>query len=219
MRPQSKNQSKKNIYNLANLITTFRLVCVIIIIILIYPNLIPSKTIQTEEYKLKITSLVAGCLFAVACFSDWLDGYCAKKYNLKSNFGKYYDAFVDKILTNAIIIVFIARALIPIWAGIILISRDFGVDFLRMWWHEYQIIFGAQKIGKIATLTKMLMIIGLIIWSKKTWLCNSSTTYHQLTLILTYLSVLMSAISGLSYMYIAIKFKKSKNQIPSVPES
>ncbi|MEG0914688.1 MAG: CDP-alcohol phosphatidyltransferase family protein, partial [Christensenellaceae bacterium] len=43
----------------------------------------------------------AAIIFIVAAFTDWLDGYLARKHNQISDFGKLWDPIADKLLVLA----------------------------------------------------------------------------------------------------------------------
>ena len=48
--------------------------------------------------------IIVGVLFIIASFTDFLDGYIARKYNMVTDFGKMVDAISDKLLTNSVLI-------------------------------------------------------------------------------------------------------------------
>ncbi len=62
-------------------------------------------------------ALIAGILFAVASFTDFLDGYLARKYHLVTDFGKFMDPLADKCLTTAAIIYMVVDGVCPRGAG------------------------------------------------------------------------------------------------------
>lgn len=75
--------------------------------------------------------LIALLLFCFASFTDYLDGYIARKRKLVTNFGKFMDPLADKLLVSAALICMIPLSLLPAWYVIILISEsllspDFG---------------------------------------------------------------------------------------------
>ena len=65
------------------------------------------------------TSLViALVLFCTASFTDFLDGYIARKYNQVTDFGKFVDPLADKLLVTAALLIFIEKGHFPVVDGV-----------------------------------------------------------------------------------------------------
>ena len=41
-------------------------------------------------------------IYVLACITDWLDGYIARKYNMITDFGKFMDQIADKFITTTL---------------------------------------------------------------------------------------------------------------------
>ena len=91
-------------------------------------------------------ALIAGILFAVASFTDFLDGYLARKNHLVTDFGKFMDPLADKMLTTAAIIYMVVDGVCSPVVLAIIIFREFAVIAANMW-------------GKVKTVLQMVTII------------------------------------------------------------
>ena len=78
--------------NIPNFLTILR--------ILLIPGIIICIELDQPKY-----SWLALSFYIFACFSDFLDGYIARKYDIESNFGKFLDPIADKILIVALLII------------------------------------------------------------------------------------------------------------------
>jgi len=81
---------------------------------------------------------IAGCV--LAGFSDWLDGYIARKYNQKTNLGTYLDPLADKLFINAIAVSMGYAEIIPLFCTGIWMGRDILLVGMA-----YHIAKGASK--------------------------------------------------------------------------
>lgn len=103
--------------------------------------------------------LAAGIVFAVASFTDFLDGYLARKNNLVTDFGKFMDPLADKCLTTAAFLYMLADGVChPVVLAVILF-REFAVAGVRMLAAGTGTVIAANMWGKVKTVLQMLTII------------------------------------------------------------
>ena len=103
--------------------------------------------------------LAAGIVFAVASFTDFLDGYLARKNNLVTDFGKFMVPLSDKCLTTAAFLYMLADGVChPVVLAVILF-REFAVAGVRMLAAETGTVIAANMWGKVKTVLQMLTII------------------------------------------------------------
>ena len=93
-------------------------------------------------------------VYALACFTDFLDGHIARKYNLITDFGKFMDQIADKfITTTAMILVLLAYPITHSWLAILLVLivvlRDILISGVRMVAANKNLVIPADIFGKI----------------------------------------------------------------------
>ena len=89
--------------------------------------------------------------------SDFLDGYIARKYNLITNFGKIFDALVDKVMTLGAFVLLIWMGLLPpVWLSGFIVAgmaiREVGITLMRFEAARKDIVLAAEKAGKRKTI-------------------------------------------------------------------
>lgn len=158
----AKKFDKKNfIKYVPNILTISRLVLTLIIVLLLTINWDKGTINYVNNSYLIIFSSVfaAGIIFAIASLTDFLDGFIARKYNLVSNFGKFWDPIADKILVDATLIALTGILIVPAWITILMIFRDLVVDGGRMVCSSKGKVIPANIFGKIKTIAQMIAII------------------------------------------------------------
>ncbi|MCD6574404.1 CDP-diacylglycerol--glycerol-3-phosphate 3-phosphatidyltransferase [Candidatus Aerophobetes bacterium] len=105
--------------NLANKITISRIILVPFLISFLF---LPGKW----------GIVISFFIFVLACLSDWVDGYVARKNSQITTMGKIMDPVADKVLVYSMLICFVYLHIVPFWMVIILIARDFLVMALRV---------------------------------------------------------------------------------------
>ena len=144
--------------NLPNKITIFRM-CMI-------PFFLVFFLIDSIPY----SNWIALAVFIVACLSDALDGYIARKYQQVSDFGKFLDPLADKLLTIAAMAMFCEWGSFPAWALMIVLTREFAVSGLRMVAGPKGKVIAAGKSGKFKTASSMIGLCVLMAFPTVVWL-------------------------------------------------
>ncbi|SDB01628.1 CDP-diacylglycerol--glycerol-3-phosphate 3-phosphatidyltransferase [Streptococcus henryi] len=107
--------------------------------------------------------IVASLIFAAASFTDYLDGYLARKWKVVTNFGKFADPLADKMLVMTAFIMLVELGMVPAWVSAIIICRELAVTGLRLLLVEQGgEVLAAAMPGKIKTFTQMFSIIFLL---------------------------------------------------------
>jgi len=143
---------------------------------------------------------IAFLIFIFASFSDFLDGYIARKKDAVSSTGKIIDPLADKVLVYAIFLCFIQLHLIPFWMVIIILGRDFLVMGLRVKLAERGIVSSSIKSAKIKTFAQYVVIVFVFL----SLICNNYLgvkikSAELITFILMLITTLLAIISGIQY--------------------
>lgn len=110
---------------------------------------------------------VLGPLFALAAFTDWLDGFLARRWSVVSGFGRMIDPIADKLLVAGCLIAFMIASkgqwlfLVP---GLAIIFRDILVSGAREHAALTGRVMSPTKLAKWKTACELLGIAVLIVW-------------------------------------------------------
>jgi CDP-diacylglycerol--glycerol-3-phosphate 3-phosphatidyltransferase len=151
--------------------------------------------------------LIAVTIFIAASITDFLDGHLARKHNLVSNFGIFMDPIADKLLVASALIAMVGLNLIPSWAVIIIIGRDFIVNALRMVAADKGIAIAAVWSGKIRTAAQMTMIIYVLIVFENNLFANFFVIFGR---VLIYICVILTVYSAADYLFKNIHVLRDK---------
>jgi CDP-diacylglycerol--glycerol-3-phosphate 3-phosphatidyltransferase len=107
--------------------------------------------------------LVSAAVFGAAAYTDYLDGHIARRDNIVTDFGKFIDPVADKLLNLSAMIMLTYCGLLPQWAVIVILARELAVDGLRMVAVGQGRVIAAGKLGKIKTVSQIVLVLFLMI--------------------------------------------------------
>lgn len=138
-KPDEKPTRKRTVFNVPNQLTASRLGLSIVLFVLI----------GLESWRWCLV------IFAMAAFTDWLDGWLARRQGLTSSLGRMFDPLVDKVLMCGAFIFLLPHGSKPDagwmtpWMVVVVVSREFLITGLRSYLESLGIQFGADWLGKM----------------------------------------------------------------------
>ena len=136
--------------NLPNALTLLRLLLIPILVIVWF---VP----------ISYSGELAAIIFLIAAFTDWLDGWLARRLAQESEFGAFLDPVADKLIvaTALILLVDAFDSVLVTLSAIVIVGREIVVSALREWMSELgqREQVAVSWIGKLKTATQMVAII------------------------------------------------------------
>ncbi len=136
-------------WTLPTILTWTRIVAIPLIVGVFYLPIAP-----------QMANLVATVMFVVFAWTDWLDGFLARKLGQTSSFGAFLDPVADKFLVCAALLVLVHLRRVDVFVALIIIGREIAISALREWMAR----IGASKsvavhmLGKLKTAVQMVAI-------------------------------------------------------------
>jgi CDP-diacylglycerol--glycerol-3-phosphate 3-phosphatidyltransferase len=93
--------------------------------------LVPVIMAFTRSEQIPHSLAIAAWLFALAAFTDYLDGYFARKISGGTVLGAFLDTTADKILVTGTLLALVSIDRVSVWPAALIIFREFGVMALR----------------------------------------------------------------------------------------
>jgi len=172
--------------NLANFMTFLRILAIPVFIGVYYSDF-------NGHY------LVSSLIFILACITDWLDGYLARKLDQCTPFGAFLDPVADKILVTVALVMLAANFASP-WFVIpaaIMVAREVLISALREWMAEQnkRTLVAVGWIGKVKTTFQMIAIIVLLASDPE-----GSVWFWGLGFFLIYIAAILTLWSMIQYL-------------------
>ncbi len=175
--------------NLPNKLTVFRMVLV--------PFFVAALLWQGSMHHY----LIAFLLFAVASYTDHLDGKIARRDGLVTNFGKLMDPLADKILVISALVCFVALNLTNVWFVLIIIAREFLVTSIRLLAVENGKVIAANIWGKAKTVSQITAILMVMLLQYIQSLSGlDSPLFYWIGEIFLLICTIFTIVSGIVYV-------------------
>lgn len=186
------------IANIPNILTLIRIIMIPIFIVVFYlPN--------------NIHYFLSASVFVLACFTDWLDGFLARKLKQESQLGEFLDPVADKLIV-ASALVLLVQSHATIWLAIpavVIVCREILISALREWMAELgkRTSIAVSYVGKVKTTFQMVAIIIFLTQPPKSVGWIMYTGY-----VLLYIAVILTIWSMLSYVATSFKIINIKDR-------
>jgi len=108
-------------------------------------------------------TFLAAMVFSVAAFTDYLDGFLARRQGKVTFMGKAMDPVADKLLTSSAFIMLAAHGWVPAWMVCVIVGRELAVTGLRSVIAGKGLDISASRLGKLKTGFQIAAIIPLMI--------------------------------------------------------
>ena len=149
--------------------------------------------------------LIPFFLFALASFTDYLDGLLARMFKEESKLGELLDPIADKILVAAALILLVMNGTIKnyeVIAAIIILTREILVSGIREFFGTKNSIFDVLTLSKYKTACQMLAII-LLLTSTQNFIWNIQ--FYYVGIVFLWISALIALYTGIVYFIKSLK--------------
>jgi CDP-diacylglycerol--glycerol-3-phosphate 3-phosphatidyltransferase/cardiolipin synthase len=143
--------SSAGIWNLPNILTMLRIV---LVPFFVWFLLADAPGLHSQSGLWRWAAVLA---FAVAIYTDKLDGDIARSRGLITDFGKIADPIADKLLIGSALVMLSVLGELPWWVTVVILVREWGITALRFFVIRYGVI-PASRGGKLKTVVQTAAI-------------------------------------------------------------
>jgi CDP-diacylglycerol--glycerol-3-phosphate 3-phosphatidyltransferase len=147
-----------------------------------------------------------GC-FLLASFTDWLDGYLARRWGQSTPLGILLDPIADKVLVLGSFLAFVQLRLVPAWMVLVILLRELLITGVRLYAVSRHIVIPAAAEGKHKAVSQMVaifLVLVLLLLEESLGPADASRILRwmpQLILGAMWLAVILTVISGISFFW------------------
>lgn len=113
--------------------------------------------------------ILGAAIFGTAAFTDWLDGYLARRRRQVTQLGQLMDPLADKLLITAALVSLVQMGMAPAWMVAVILGRELAITVFRSVTYARGVTIPASPLGKAKMVTQVGAIL-LLILGNRTWL-------------------------------------------------
>jgi len=147
-------------------------------------------------------------LFLVIEISDLFDGLAARRTGTVSDFGKLFDPYADVFARITYFVCFALDGIMPSWVLIVVLYREFSINFIRMLLAQRGIAMGARRGGKLKSATYMAAGAASLLLASATKLGLLSGMRPSFAVAIYALYVLAAVLALVSFADYLIQYRK-----------
>ena len=184
--------NKSPIWNIPNILTLLRIASIPVMAVILFS---PSRG----------AGFWAAVIFGMASFTDWLDGYLARRMGIVTVFGKFLDPIADKLIVMAALIMILPFGRAPAWMVLIILGREIIITGLRGLASTEGIVIPASNLGKFKTIFQIVAILGLLLHYDYHWFFGVENHFlnvnmHNFGLFYLWIATIITIWSGIDYL-------------------
>lgn len=176
--------------NLANALTVFRLLLVPVFAVLLMADSGDSDGLRVAAWG----------VFALACYTDRIDGQIARNRGLVTAVGKLLDPIADKALIGTALVGLSLQGELAWWITVLILVREVGVTLLRFWVIRHGVI-SASRGGKVKAFVQAVAI-GLYVLPLTGVLASGRAVVMAVAIVVT-------VVTGLDYVSRALNLRQT----------
>jgi CDP-diacylglycerol--glycerol-3-phosphate 3-phosphatidyltransferase len=136
---------------------------------------------------------VGAAIFGLASFTDWLDGYLARRRKQVTVLGQLMDPLADKLLITAALVSLVQMGVAQGWMVAVILGREFAITVLRSIAHARGTVIAASPLGKFKMAAEVTAILALILGR------DHLQQFFVLGTIALWVAMITAVVSGIDY--------------------
>ena len=170
------------VWNLPNILTALRIVLI--------PFFVGLSYLAAPQGQ-----ILSAIFFGLAAFTDWADGYVARRQKINTQFGRFFDPVADKLMVISSLVLLVSQGSAPLFLVLVILAREVTIMALRerMAGLGYQV--PVSNTGKWKTGFQMVAISLLLLQDGL-----FGIPFQWPGLVCLYLSTALTLLSGYRYL-------------------